>query len=57
MIKILNIREMGKWQIRGDGWFEWYECSECGHKLGLTCDVKRKDLPDKCPNCNIPINK
>ena len=38
------------WEIRRDGWFEYYGCSSCGHKLQLTID--ETPLPNECPCCH-----
>lgn len=39
---------------RSDGWFTYYKCTECKHKMFLD---KGESLPVKCPNCHRIILK
>lgn len=39
---------------RSDGWFTYYKCIECKHKMFLD---KNESLPVKCPNCRRIILK
>lgn len=34
---------------RNDGWFTYYKCAECHHKLFLD---KGEPLPEDCPKCH-----
>lgn len=42
-----------KWLEKGDDWFDWYECPDCGFKARLRAvtGVELPELPKLCPNC------
>ena len=45
----------GRWVLRQDDGYEWYECSSC-RAQPLNDNVERPVLSDYCPNCGAKMD-
>ena len=51
------MEKVGEWYIHDDGFFEWFECSECGCVIqGEIQHCNKYDPRTKyCPNCGAKM--
>lgn len=52
-IKALESKKVGEWCTQSDGYFEWYECSECGYVIEneVQHSGKYDARTNYCPDC------